>query len=120
MSVLGELVKVYDFFQANEWVQGETRLTLPDGKTGYCLNGMLLCYQGTETCDECGVKHLTNDNYRMRRAMRLALKETVQEMNTGCIGIIRYNDAEGRTREDIDQLFQRTISRLRENEQVPA
>lgn len=121
MDLLGELEKAYEFFKTHPWVQEASEQMLPDGKMGYCTVGVCAYYDNNIT-EDCGIpyfhptgphRHDSPHYYKLTGA----LSETLLEMAGGYVNLIDWNDAEGRTVEEVNELWVNTINRLKKEQE---
>lgn len=107
ISPRAEVEKAYEFFKAHAWIKGANYDTVDsEGTWGFCLQGAAI-YYGTEAGRECfcGGHHPTsNPNSSM---VLHYLEKALPPEYEGFLP--RWNDAEGRTREDVDFLWQKAI-----------
>lgn len=107
VSPRAEVEKAYEFFKAHPWIQGMNEMNMPDGQVGYCTNGVALYYDSTRKyCDFCNENHSSASEHAgiVFRYLNMALPRDDEE-----IGIVMWNDTDGRTREEVDFLWQKAI-----------
>lgn len=121
MSLLGEVQKAYEFFKANQWIQGTMIWNMPTGGTAYCLEGVAYYYdvQMTEGCGNydhpsTALHAHPSPSYGK---VRKALTDTLLDRGLAFPSVIDWNDADGRSKEEVDDLWQETIQRLKKVEE---
>jgi len=118
MSLLGEVQKAYEFFKANGWIQG-TMVWKEAGVNSYCSEGVAFYYdaQPVENCENYnhffGPHEHRSPHYEQ---VRKELETTLVNMGFAFPVLVDWNDADGRTREEVDELWQETIRRIKEKE----
>ncbi len=111
MSLLGEVQKAHEFFRQHDWIQGQyVTYTKEDGEfklTGHCLLGCLIYGYGKmfvliplllEALEKLGYPVHSMDGW-----------------NSGTI--VDWNDTEGRTKEEVDDLWRVALELAKEKDQ---
>lgn len=107
VSPRAEVERAYEFFKSHEWIRGANYDTVDsEGTWGFCAQGAAI-YYGTEAGRKCfcGGNHPTSNP---NSSMVLRYLEKALPPEAGGI-IPKWNDAEGRTREEVDHLWQKAI-----------
>lgn len=98
-TVVETLTKARTLLENYGWIQED----VGGAETGFCALGAV-----TEAVELC-----SSARYDAYYAARSALMYTVQSSEFGCHdGVIQFNDAPGRTKEEVLNLFNQTIARL--------
>ena len=121
MNLLGEAEKAYEFFKAHPWIQGHMELS-QEGGMGYCTAGVCAYYDNyiVEDCHpfyqhvSVPHRHESPHYYKLTGALAETLAEMIDDY---FINLIDWNDAEGRTVEEVNELWVNTINRLKKEQE---